>query len=42
MTEAQPLRMTAGPWTLIRTAIGGPRQVADKAVLAGPHLRGAG
>lgn len=32
MAEAQPLRMTAGPWTLIRAAIGGPRQVADKSV----------
>lgn len=30
--SAQPLRMTASPWTLIRMAIGGPRQVSDKAV----------
>ncbi len=28
----QTLRMTASPWTLIRMAVGGPRQVSSKAV----------
>jgi hypothetical protein len=28
--QAQPLRTSAGPWTLIRTAVGGPRQIAGK------------
>jgi hypothetical protein len=28
--ERQPLRLGAGPWTLIRTAIGGPAQIAGK------------
>jgi len=38
-TQAQPLRTSASPWTLMRTAIGGPRQIAGKLRRLGRTLR---
>jgi hypothetical protein len=38
-TQAPPLRTSASPWTLIRTAIGGPRQIAGKLKRFGRTVR---
>jgi hypothetical protein len=37
--EQQALRLTAGPWTLVRAALGGPRQIAGKLRRLGRTLR---